>query len=258
MPLKQRCLLIEDSVVQAKCIEIMLKYCGWETAKAFDMAQAIEIMKTQQFELVLCDLVLPDANNGEIIKVASHYAPNAQIAAMTAAGEINLKKSVLFDAKANGAEYLLNKPFTRQHFSSFIHEVEYRFKNSERLMHILVIEDSSAMRNICQNLLVETGFRVTLCDSMNMALRDIDLLDVDVIICDLNMPGIDPKSAIPLIRDSIPDVAIIAMSGNIDSELSDMIKNGADAILGKPFKANDILRAIETALYKHDMLEAAG
>lgn len=251
MSVNYKCLLIEDSIVQSKCIEIMLNYCGWETIKAYNCSQAIDELKKQDFDLILGDLVLPDAQNGEIIKEISQMELNSIIAAMSATGETNLKKTILFEAKENGASFLLNKPFTRQNFAAFLKEVEYRIIHKSRLIHILIIDDSAAIRSICEKLLVETGFRVSVCESMDIALREIDLLDVDVIISDLNMPGRAPKEAIPLIRNSIPNVAIIAMSGNIDSELEKMKTLGADAIIAKPFNVNDILNAIETAFNAH-------
>lgn len=247
-----KCLLIEDSLVQSKYIEIMLNYCGWTAVKAYNCIQAKTEIKNQTFDLILGDLVLPDAPDGEIIELIFEKAPDTIIAAMSAAGEVNLKNTMLFAAKKNGASFLLNKPFSRQNFAAFLKEVEYRIANNTRLIHILVVDDSSSIRNICEKLLVETGFRVSVCESMDIALRDIDLLDVDVIISDLNMPGREPKEAIPLIRNSIPEVAIIAMSGNSGFELENMKNIGADAIISKPFNVADILNAIEIAFNAHE------
>ena len=89
---------------------------------------------------------------------------------------------------------------------------------------------------------------------MDEALQSVDLLDVDIILTDLNMPGLEPRIAIPYIRNSIPGVGIVAMSGNIDQHLENTLENGADAIIAKPFVLTKFVEALDTAFERRASL----
>lgn len=241
------CLIIEDSVVQSKFIEAMFKPHNWRVEKAYCLDDAyFQIARSDSnFDLVMCDLVLPDAEFGASVTNIAKLAPDAIICAMSASGDNLSDSSLLAKAKKDGASFLLNKPFPQKRFDEFINEVKYRLQYGNRLIHALVIDDSNAICSICSQILSQFEFRVTVSNNIDETFKDIDLFDVDLIFCDLNMPGIDPKTAIPRIRHLFPDVKIIAMSGN-ENELLEMKEMGVNAILSKPFDAQTIIAAIES------------
>ena len=243
-----KCLIIEDSHVQAKVISLMLGQCGWNVFIASNLSDACSAAKNDNFELILADLVLPDATSGQSINKMRELSPNSLIVAMSASDQINRSDSVLQKAKANGASFLLSKPFTIDRLRPLLEEVEFRIETNERLPHILVVDDSQSIRKICHNILSEIGYRITLAETMSEALDKVDLFDLDIILSDLHMPGIEPGKAIPAIRKAIPLVGIIAMSGNVDEELQRTLLNGADAIVSKPFDVRTLVEAIENIL----------
>ncbi len=242
----KNCLIIEDSVVQIKLIEAMFDKNHWQIQKAYCLEDAIFLLETspKKPSLIMCDLVLPDAEFGASTNKAKELDPDAIICAMSASGENLNNSTLLAKAKKDGASFLLNKPFSKKRFDEFIREVEYRLENENRLIHALIIDDSNAICSICANILSQFDFRITISNNIDETLKDIDLFDVDLIFCDLNMPGIDPKIALPKIRRLFPDVKIIAMSGNED-ELRIMKEFGANALLSKPFDAQSVINAIE-------------
>lgn len=247
-----KCLIVEDSHVQAKVISLMLGQCGWQYVIAYDLNDAIGFLENNKFDLVLADLVLPDAPSGESISKVRELTPTSSVVAMSASDQINRSDSVLQKAKANGASFLLSKPFTIDRLKPLIEEVEFRIETNERLPHILVVDDSQSIRKICHNILSEIGYRITLAETMSEALDKIDLFDLDIILSDLNMPGIEPSKAIPAIRKAIPLVGIIAMSGNVDEELRKTLLNGADAIVSKPFDVRTLVETIENILQNRE------
>ncbi len=247
-----KCLIIEDSHVQAKVISLMLGQCGWQFMIANNLGDACNSVKNNNFDLVLADLVLPDATSGQSIAKVRELSPSSLIVAMSASDQINRSDSVLQKAKVNGASFLLSKPFTLERLKPLLGEVEFRIETNERLPHVLVVDDSQSIRKICNNILSEIGYRVTLAETMSEALDKIDLFDLDLILSDLHMPGIEPGKAIPAIRKAIPLVGIIAMSGNVDEELKRTLLNGADAIVSKPFDVRTLVETIENILQKRE------
>jgi CheY-like chemotaxis protein len=121
---------------------------------------------------------------------------------------------------------------------------------------ILVIDDQNHVRAAIVLALQAKGFDVVGADSGQAGLTKFEQSEFDVVIADLFMPGIDGVTLIKSLRKRNPGFPVIAMSGvllgtsgrtaldhlpNI-SELSDVI------CLQKPFRPNDLLQAVATAL----------
>ncbi len=113
---------------------------------------------------------------------------------------------------------------------------------------ILVIDDEFALRHICEELLLSSGYRVLTADNgqQGLALLRENLLQVSVIITDLLMPGMTGADFIPMARGLNRDVRIIAISGTVQTrgEHHNPVNVLADAFLPKPFSAENLLRTV--------------
>ncbi|MBF0515755.1 MAG: response regulator [Nitrospirae bacterium] len=70
----------------------------------------------------------------------------------------------------------------------------------------------------------------------------------DVILLDLFMPGMDAKDMIMTLKDAVPDVEIIIVSGHADPA-QDVIKSAFDYII-KPIEIKDLIEKVNKALAK--------
>src|SRR5207253_1589674 len=78
----------------------------------------------------------------------------------------------------------------------------------------------------------------------------------DLLIVDIFMPGMDGLETIKALRDCVPDVPIIAISGFVFRQsrhsapdfLSMATKLGATMSLRKPIRPRDLLSAVETCI----------
>src|SRR3990172_3496819 len=66
--LKARILLVEDTKAQAKMTMEFLEKNGYEVVWAQDGASAMKAAKTQNIDVILLDLVLPDINGNEVCR----------------------------------------------------------------------------------------------------------------------------------------------------------------------------------------------
>jgi DNA-binding response OmpR family regulator len=121
---------------------------------------------------------------------------------------------------------------------------------------ILVIDDQNPVRTAITLALRANGFDVVGADSGQSGLSKFEQCSFDLVIADLFMPGIDGVTFIRTLRERHPGFPVIAMSGVLlgpsgrtaldqlqtIAELSDVI------CLQKPFRPNELLRAVGAAL----------
>lgn len=109
---------------------------------------------------------------------------------------------------------------------------------------ILVVEDDSATRELLELLLTREGYRVSMAESGEAALKMLleDGLRPDAILADLQMPGITGRSFAAQVRSSREnEIPILAMSG---SEANRELLEGFDGFLRKPFAMEKLHEAL--------------
>ena len=241
------CLLIEDSYIQARIIAQMLSNCDLNVMTALNLQSGLATLKSQHIDLILSDLILPDAEDGSAASIIKESYPDIPLIAMTAGCPRNGSGMLLKNAKAAGAEFLLPKPFVFEKIKEVTSEIKSRKRAGGRIPHVLIIDDSSTMRIVCQKMLEDSGYRTSLADSIDSAIEDICVLDLDVILTDINMPGTSPFEFIPILRENMPGVGIVVMTGEENAKLNDVLLLGADTALSKPFSQTKLISAIRNA-----------
>src|ERR1700744_5746246 len=98
--------------------------------------------------------------------------------------------------------------------------------------HLLVVDDDDRIRNLLKEYLSRAGFRVTGAADAAGARRMLDLLDFDLLILDLMMPGEDGLSLPRWIRaepgaKSQPPILMLTARGLSDERIEGL-SLGAD------------------------------
>ena len=81
-------LVIDDEGPIRNLLSRMIELEGYKVYKACDCQNALKLMKAQQFDVVLCDVFLPDGNGVDFILEIKKHASNAKIILLTAHGNI--------------------------------------------------------------------------------------------------------------------------------------------------------------------------
>ena len=105
----------------------------------------------------------------------------------------------------------------------------------ENSFSILIIEDDVLLNDMTKRLLTQHGYCVTSAYSGSEALLLIEKSSFDLILLDLMLPGIPGEIVLDKIK-SMMDIPIIGVSAktDIDSKVN-LIRNGADDYITKPF-----------------------
>jgi CheY-like chemotaxis protein len=83
---------------------------------------------------------------------------------------------------------------------------------------VLVVDDDSPLRLSLSMVLTSVGYKVRSAMDGFAALAQMRLEVPDVLISDLNMPGMDGFELLKVVRGRFPSVRVIAMSGKFAGE----------------------------------------
>jgi two-component system alkaline phosphatase synthesis response regulator PhoP len=113
---------------------------------------------------------------------------------------------------------------------------------------ILIVEDEASIRNILQVYLEQENFRVICTDNGLEALAIASQQQPDLIVLDLNLPGMDGMEVTARLRQK-SDVYILMLTAR--SEEADKIAGlrlGADDYLTKPFSPKELVARVQAIL----------
>jgi DNA-binding NtrC family response regulator len=121
---------------------------------------------------------------------------------------------------------------------------------------ILVVDDERNMRETVQNILSEEGYRVLTAASGDEALRLLAQHEVNLMLIDARMPGIDGFDLLDRARKQYPDIPVVMITAYATPKLAvRAIKGGAHDYIAKPFEPEELLSTIEHALSHQRLLD---
>jgi len=114
--------------------------------------------------------------------------------------------------------------------------------------HIIVVDDQPKIRRFMRTTLVAEGYEVDEAKTGEEALESIRELRPDLVVLDMNMPGMGGLAACREIRrDS--DVAIVMLTvRNSEEDKVAALDAGADDFVTKPFSTPELMARIRAAL----------
>ena len=119
------------------------------------------------------------------------------------------------------------------------------------MFNLLVVEDDVLLSDMIKKLLSQNNYEVVSAYSGSEALLIIEKKHFDLILLDLMLPGLPGETVLGEIRKKA-DTPVIGISAktDIDSRIN-LIKNGADDYLVKPFDNAELLVRIEAVLRRY-------
>jgi CheY-like chemotaxis protein len=116
------------------------------------------------------------------------------------------------------------------------------------MVHILLIEDTEAVRGLFRAILEQVGYEVREASTGSEGIRLFRDSPSDVVITDMYMPDGDGFDVMSTLRREVPVPKFIVLSGQSSkAEILTAAKlMGADLVLAKPVTRDALLKAVET------------
>ena len=116
-------------------------------------------------------------------------------------------------------------------------------------IRILVVDDESAIRRALRPPLLELGFQVAEASRGEEALQLLRAAAYDVVLLDVNMPGIGGIETLRRIRAFAPRLPILMLTvRDQEEDKVEALELGADDYVTKPFSTRELIARIRAAV----------
>src|SRR6204780_3258924 len=111
---------------------------------------------------------------------------------------------------------------------------------------VLIVDDEDTTRNLCRDVVSESGLRTKLASTTEQALDILDQSAVDIIITDLKVPQLGGIELLKRVKESYPQAAVMVLTqyGTIESAV-EATRMGAADYVTKPFHLPELRRKLD-------------
>ena len=106
---------------------------------------------------------------------------------------------------------------------------------------VLIVDDEDEIRNLCRDVVAESGLRARTASTTEQALEILDQYPVDIVMTDLRVPQLGGIELLKRVRETYPQTAVIVLTqyGTIESAV-EATRMGAADYVTKPFRVPEL------------------
>jgi DNA-binding response OmpR family regulator len=252
-------LLADDSALIHRHTVPILEEAGYDVVSAFDGQEALELVEERKPDLVITDVEMPRLDGYVVCKTIKERCAIGQLPPMpviicSSLGEAaDLERG--FDA---GADDYLVKPASPDELTGRVRTLLSTFGlEPGQREHLLVVDDSPAVRHLIADALSRQGFAVTVAEDGQAGLERARAERPDMIVTDYDMPrmnGFELVHALkrdPKLRD-VPTLMLTARDTRRDQ--AQMRAVGLTSYLVKPFSVDKCIAIVERVLAERRLI----
>jgi two-component system KDP operon response regulator KdpE len=120
---------------------------------------------------------------------------------------------------------------------------------NQPVIRILIVDDEPAIRRALRAPLIELGFQVEEASRGDEALQALHAATYDVVLLDVNMPGLGGIETLRRIRTFAPRLPVLMLTvRDQEEDKVEALDLGADDYVTKPFSTRELIARIRTAV----------
>jgi signal transduction histidine kinase/DNA-binding response OmpR family regulator len=272
-----RVLVVDDNATNRRILSERLAHWGMEVALAESAASALATLKSASnpIPLIITDVHMPDVDGFEPAEwIKNDRQMRTSVVLMLTSGG---QPGDAARCRDLGVEAYLTKPVSQSDLRSTILKAlglrgnqdspskllakETPAQRTDSRLRVLVAEDNRVNQALAKRLLEKQHFEVVIAGNGEEVLDALDRGEFDIVLMDVQMPGMGGLEATTAIRDRekksgkrIPIIAMTAMAMKGDREAC--LEAGMDGYVSKPIRASELLaamRAVEPGLTQGEL-----
>ena len=260
-------LVVEDDAEVRETVVEMLRDLGYRVLKAVDAQSALSVVESGvPIDLLFTDVVMPGTlKSPELARKAKERIPG--LAVLFTSGYT--ENSIVHGGRLDPGVDLLSKPYTREALARKIRHVLANEAQRRRVAAappisdetlatadeaedapaparrsftprtVLLVEDDELIRANSADMLQDAGHVVVEAASAEDALVALETAPVDVLVTDVNLPGLSGPQLSRKARTMRPGIGVVFATGDAS------VPDAEDAIvLSKPYGARELDQAV--------------
>ena len=269
-----RVLVVDDNPVARQTYLMMLETFHFRARAAKSGAEALELIASEAFDVVLMDWKMPEMDGLETTRRVRALPAGASLPVlmMTAHGHDSLAQ----EAAQAGASGCLDKPLKASTLlERLIESLDGAREGSTAMRErvgagtdasrvrgarVLLVEDNALNRRLASEILAEAGARVEVAENGRDAVEAVSRQAYDLVLMDVQMPVMDGLDATRIIR-RLPQsrgLPILAMTANaMQSDRQECLEAGMDDFLAKPIDSARLLDLLARHLERNSVAVSA-
>ena len=248
-------LLVDNEKDFVSSTEKLLSRRGFKVDVATSGEEARAACEANYFEVVVLDISMPDSDGHDLFYSLKQMYTHTQFIILTGHG--NVERA--FEMSTDGLFAYLTKPCDIDELAGIILAAagksmgmqEQTALKKKIICSVLLIDDEKEYLVSMQKVLNRRGFNVLTAAGGQEGLLVLDTHDIDVVVVDLKMPGMDGLDVLSSIKKKFPKVEVILLTGHgaADSAVKGMSLGAFDYLL-KPHNPDELALKISVASEK--------
>jgi len=239
---KLRILIVDDDHRMTRTLADILSLSGHEVVEAWSGPDALEKVRTADFDCVLTDIKMPDMNGVELHRELRAAQPGLPVVLMTAYASDALIRQGLDE----GVVGVFDKPLDINQLLGF-------FTSLAKNHMVVIVDDDPVFCRTLDDVLKIRGFKVTEITDPHASVEQM-ASDAQVILLDLKLNGFSGADVLKEIRKTYPTLPVILITGHRE-EMAPLIHGALDIdafpYLYKPLEIPHLLQMLAEIQNKH-------
>lgn len=229
--MKAKILVIDDDPLNLKMAAHLLKKHDYEVCTAHSGREGLALAQTEQPQLVLLDLRMPDMDGLAVLEALRADAATAQLHVIVLTAS-DLNEDAVRTAQL-GVHDFIHKPFLPTEFIERVRSA-LQAKGRDR---VLIVDDERLNRMLAQRAL-GSRYEVICAASGEEALSILESSAPNLALIDLHMPDMNGRELFSAIREKpkFARLPVIFLTADPDQRVeAELLRLGADDFIQKPF-----------------------
>ncbi len=241
---RAKILVVDDDPNLLNLLVDTLSTIGYVVTGAEDGAIALDKLRENEFDLMITDIKMPRLDGISLLRRVRRYYPKLPVLFITGM----TTPEIIGRATADG---FLAKPFRISHMEQLIENTlsGKQEKVDRPISRVMVVDDDDIFRQALTDMLQANDYVPISVESGEHALKELGNGTVDAVIVDIKMPDMDGIDLMKQIKRLYPDLPVVLVTAHFsldDADDYDGSSISPDGFLQKPFRAENIIRMLDS------------
>lgn len=243
-------MVIDDDNGMRELLSDILTKKGYDVTPAIGGKQALQLITQSKPDLIIVDSSMDGMDGLTFLKQLRSFDAQQAVIMLTAFSEDVIEN----EAKKLGVNDFLHKSVAIDLFmesvSRFVAPKQFTQASCSTKGFILVVDNDPGIRDILKKFLALKNYEVICVESAEKAFTNINEKKPDLILLEINLPGMDGITALKKFKEIDKKLGVIIISGNTEVELAkEAIESGASDYIMKPFNMEYLELSVMTQIF---------